>query len=424
MKTQTQSATSAATYFWSGSNRPGEIAALAKHGQAIGVAVDALDKAGRGLRSLELLGSKRISVNVAQNGSGKPILMLSRNRAELPTDDTEVRVGGQGFVFGFRKIAVNVARSAKGGSNVLSDLLRGMFGHDAGARGKGHRVTLERTAKGWAMSEVELEAAKSSGAKVFVDSGAFGEVSLNVPHKCSAKSKACRVGTCVGNGNFKHPEAEPFTFVDVKPIDDAEWIRRLDAYKRIALALGSNAFLVAPDKVGNQAETLRRLARYADRVRELRSLGAQIIVPLQRGEMTGAEFDSACSEVLGFSDYIRGIPSKKAAASVAEIAALSASLPADARIHLLGLGPFGDRFAEVVAAIGRAPELVFCDSVRIKALVGRTNGPNGGRRILTALTDRVKAALGFSGGSKLRPADADRVKFGALDAYFENHFAS
>jgi aspartate/glutamate racemase len=74
--------TTSATYFWSGSNRAGEIDALAANGQEIGVAVDALDKAGDGERALCALGAERplerIVVNVAQARGGKPILMFDR----------------------------------------------------------------------------------------------------------------------------------------------------------------------------------------------------------------------------------------------------------------------------------------------------------------------------------------------------------
>lgn len=388
-------ATDDALYFWSGSNRPGEITALAQHGHAIGVSVDALDRGGRGIAALEdLAPGKRAVVNVTQT-NGRPILMLGSSRDKLPTGDVEVEADGKRLTFGFRKIAVNVAKAAQGGANVLGSVLRGMFGEDAGARGKGHKAVIELTSAGWQMSAEDLKAAKISGAKVFVDSGAFGEVKFS-------------------------PELGKM--VDVRPISDEDWRERLAAYHRITTALGSNTYLVAPDKVGDQDETLRRLERYAPEMRKLRDMGAHIIVPIQLGEMTGADFDRACSEVLGFSDYIRGIPSKKAAATIEEIAELSASLPEDARIHLLGLGPFGERFQKVIAAIDRVPELVFCDSVRIKALVGRSNGPGGAPRILTILTDVAKRFFGLPLDRPAPLAFADRVKHHALDIYFSEHF--
>lgn len=386
----------AVAYFWSGSNRPGEILALARHGLSIGVAVDALDRAGRAMRALLALAApRRIVVNVARASGDRPILMIDRRRdADLPTGDVLVDVAGRLVVLGFRKIAVNVARAAEGGANLLGSLLRGLFGDDAGERGAGHRCALERTPSGWRLTSAELDAIRAKGSRVFVDSGAFGEVQWS-------------------------PELG--RMVDVRPISDADWRERLDAYEHIAGALGDRAFLVAPDKVGDQAETLRRLELYAPRIRRLRELGANLIVPIQRGELDGAAFDRECSRVLGFDDYVRGVPSKKAAASIEEIAALSHALPSTARVHLLGLGPFGDRYDAVITAIARAPELITCDSVRLKALVGRKNGPGYGPRILTRLTDRVKEVLGLV-GKRLTIEEADRVKFESLDLYFARHF--
>ena len=385
------------SYFWSGSNRPGEILALAKHGKGIGVSLADLDARGLGLATLLELAedtAERVVVNVTQARGGAPILMLGRNRSALPTGDVEVEVDEGRVVLGFRRIAVNVARALEGGANRLGSLLRGMFGESAGGRGEGHRVAFVRSAGGWRMSDAALAAVKASGSTVFVDSGAFAEVEF---------------------------DGELGRFVDVNPITGADWLERLADYHRIAAALGDRAYLVAPDKVGDQAETLARLERYAPEVRALRDLGANVIVPIQRGALSAAEFDLECSRVLGFDDYIRGIPSKKAAATPAEIAALSAELPASVRVHLLGMGPASEGYDETVAAIGRPAALVFCDSVRIRALVGRKNGPGGGPRILTTLNDAAKAALGIVGRTPARFAAA--VKFAALDAYFSAHYA-
>lgn len=390
-------------YFWSGSNRAGEIQALAKHDQHVGIAVNSLDRRGRALAvllSLGQLSSKnvRIEISVTRNRNHQPILMFNRERAaqaELPEGDVPVLVKGRRLLMGFRKCAVNVARSETAGINLLGRMLQRIFGRMAGFRGRGHRVALELTAKGWMLTDARLEELRAegpSGSLVFVDSGAFGEV---------------RFDPSVGR------------MVTVDPITHEEWVRRLHTYRRIAKALGERCYLVAPDKVGDQAETLRRLERYRDEVRDLRDLGANIIVPIQRGEMTGAEFDRECARVLGFSDYVRGIPSKKAAATVEEIGELSRALPRDARIHLLGLGPFGSRYHRVIEAIGRAPELVTCDSVRIKALVGRSNGPGGGPRPLTRLADRVRSALGLSG--RLSSKQAETVKREALDMYLAEY---
>lgn len=353
------------TYFWSGSNHAGEIDGLARAGRNIGVAIHQLDAKGQALGALlDLAPLSRVVVNVQRNSSGRAILMLGRKRDLLPAGDATVDVDGEQLVVGFRRIAANVARAALGAANKLDSVLRGWFGDDAGRPGSGHRVVVELSRSGWRMSPAQLDELAASGSRVFVDSGAFSEVTFGA------------------NG----PTV-------VAPITDADWRERLAAMTRIGERLGSRAYLVAPDQVGDQAETLRRLERYAEAVRGWRRAGANVIVVLQAGELSQSEMDRQVTELLGFGDYVRGIPSKKAAASTEQIAALVTELPRGARVHLLGLGPHSPRFAQVVDAIEAAGNdvVIYCDSVRLKALVGRSNGRGGSARILTALRDQVIA---------------------------------
>lgn len=393
-----------ATYFMSGSNHAGEIEAMSRFGQAYGVAVDALDKSGNAMGAMTSR-RKSVVVGVTRNAAGKPIVMFNRDRdqySDLPEGDVPVIVDGQELVVGFRKVAANVAKVAGKGANVLGQALKGLFGAAAGERGAGHKVVIELTPAGWEMSKAELDAIKASGAEVFVDSGAFSEVQLNAPAK---------------DGSLPFPGEAPFSFVTVNEITDAEWNRRLDLYTQVAAALGDRAYLVAPDKVGDQTVTLERLAKYADRVRELRALGANIIVPIQKGAMAQIDFDAAVTEVLGFSDYVRGIPSKKAAATVEEIATFANALDANARIHLLGLGPDSRRYPAVMEALANRTAALFCDSVRLRALVGRTNGKGGGPRVLTQLRDHAETLVAATVRGFER---ARRVKFLSVSAYLSN----
>lgn len=189
---------------------------------------------------------------------------------------------------------------------------------------------------------------------VFVDSGAFSEVTPNFP------------------GTKGFDAAMPVGINVTAPISDDEWKRRLAIYKRLAVALGDNLYPVAPDMVGFQAETLERLERYAPEVRELRELGANVIVPLQ-GSPDGlslSEMDARVCEILGFDDYVRGIPSNKAPATVESILELLTRAEVKA-VHLLGIGPkagrkFLDRLEAIKAA--RADVEVLCDAVLITSL--------------------------------------------------------
>lgn len=218
-----------------------------------------------------------------------------------------------------------------------------------------------------------------------------------------------------------------------KLITDEEWSRRLDVYDRLVriwhrtsdegdIYTKSEAllYLVAPDMVGNQSVTLQRLNCYAKRlIRMAKHPRVKIIVPLQNGEMSLADFDRQVRQVFakqgtpGFH-YIRGIPSKKRATTTADIAALVQALQddqvPDLQLHLLGLGPDSPRFQEVSELLGSIP--FSCDSVRMRALVGKTNGKGGGPRPLTAAYDKWK--------KQMPGRDARTHKFNAYWEIFKN----
>lgn len=218
-------------------------------------------------------------------------------------------------------------------------------------------------------AEAALAALAGSGLKVFVDSGAFGEVSFE------------------GGWHI------------VREITDAEWELRLDLYVRLARVLGSQLYAVAPDCVGNQELTLARLARYADRVREIAALGANVIVAVQKGRASQADFLASARAILGDVDLVVGVPSKKGATTLDELRELGAALPAGTRVHLLGKGVHSRDFDAYAEAIEHC--VVFSDSVRICAMVGR-----GGRRPrrLTAQADAVRAEAGLAERGRLTEA--------------------
>lgn len=149
------------------------------------------------------------------------------------------------------------------------------------------------------------EAVAHHAVNVFVDSGAFAEVAV--------VDGALRV---------------------VRPLSEADWEVRLALYERLARSCGRHAYLVAPDRVGEQQETLARLRRWAPRLRALRLvhgdawLGPRLIVPLQRGALPLADFAGACCDALELTDdeVVWGLPSKKAATSLRELS-LRAELP-------------------------------------------------------------------------------------------------
>lgn len=254
---------------------------------------------------------------------------------------------------------------------------------------------------------------------MFVDSGAFGEVEFSPLER---------------------------RFVVKKPITD--WRHRLDVYEEIAEAWGRRTMLVCPDLVGDQQGTLERLDRYSTRMQHLADYyGARLIVPLQGGRMDMVDFGLAARQIMdGHPRMVWGIPSKKAATHPRDLAAFAKGVgaaedayiketgqqPMPAWFHLLGCAPsMGDVLGGVdylglLAAIRQhLPDaVVTCDSVRMRGLVGRTNGKGGSVNVLTAAQDRARAA-GVRGSRAVKAAAAEAVYRAelegraALDAWLE-----
>ncbi len=195
----------------------------------------------------------------------------------------------------------------------------------------------------------------------------------------------------------------------VAPISHDEWLRRLGAYSRLADALGRHVYCVAPDCVAHQPETLDRLRLYAEQVRQLAEKRAQIIVPVQKGALSMAAAWTASLEILGAGEWIAGVPMKKDATKLEELVAFVREARPE-RLHLLGLGPSSPAFRETLDAVRRAsPGIeITCDSVLLRRLVGRTNGPGGGPRAVTAAQDEARA-LGMTASTDLKRYAAAKV---------------
>ncbi len=142
---------------------------------------------------------------------------------------------------------------------------------------------------------------------LFADSGAFTEISF--------------------------ASGEP---VIAAPIAHKDWIVRLDIYRQLAEAHGSSLFVVAPDMVANQQETLRRLTAYRSQLQEIASLNAQILIPVQTGELSPIEFYHQAVAIAGLP-LVPAFPMKKAASSHADILTFVRNLR-PGRLHLLGMG--------------------------------------------------------------------------------------
>lgn len=214
-------------------------------------------------------------------------------------------------------------------------------------------------------------------ARLFVDSAAFSEVAFS---------------------------AELGRLVVVRPLTDADWRVRFRLYRWAAAAFGRRAFVVAPDLVGDQRATLERMERYAREVRQVAELGATVIAPVQKGELAMSTMFARCAELLAIpaEQLVAGVPMKKDATGLADLADLAASLAPRARVHLLGLGPESKRFAPAIATVrSRRPDArITSDSVTLRRLVGRTNGRGGGPRVLTRHQEAARAECSHPGAVK------------------------
>jgi len=233
---------------------------------------------------------------------------------------------------------------------------------------------------------------------IFVDSGAFSEV-----------DKQLKV---------------------VKPITHEMWLRRMEWYQTLAGYLGPQLYLVAPDKVADQAGTLERLRRYAAPLRDMvERFQIRVIVPLQRGrrdkqgnllpgQLDAVEMADTARDILGF-DYVAGFPLMKAPMTDDEIIGfLQYRQPS--RVHLLGKGPTAPRIPRILEIFADlAPEtIISMDSVRQKSLVGWTKAPGGGPAPYTLtqrIVERSIQAREFAKG--LRETPEYQTKIGTPKAY-------
>lgn len=263
-----------------------------------------------------------------------------------------------------------------------------------------------------------LLALAGTGIRVFVDSGAFGEVDFNFPNATGRPKKNRRskrqielgMVATTPPGGLPYPK-RPIGPLILEEITPAQWRIRLETYRVLAEGLGSQVYLVAPDCVGHQDETIRRLHTYAGEIRALRKLGANIIVAMQKavtldaqhldpdapgiplGRLSREALDARIESILGFDDFVRGMPMRNRTTTPDEVVAFLKARPHVKRIHLLGFGPASRGYVAALKKLASVrsdarPDLdLTCDSVLVVAHKGKTNGPGGGPRRLTKAED-------------------------------------
>ena len=237
-----------------------------------------------------------------------------------------------------------------------------------------------------------LENLAGKGVKVFVDSGAFGEVTF--------------------------PKNGPP--IVKKPITHEDWNRRFATYERLARALGDQLTIVAPDRVGSQEVTLERMSRYAEATYENGAmLGARVLVPVQKGEIPMDRFYQMQADALGFDIgvndqpdprgldgyYVPAMPMMKDATTPEQVGEFVAKVRPP-EIHLLGMGPSNRKLEETVAAIRNAsPDTVITmDSNLLGSKQGRdrkkTSDNPTGARAFTFAQDKIERQMNMLMGPR------------------------
>ncbi len=181
-----------------------------------------------------------------------------------------------------------------------------------------------------------------SSLPVFADSGAFSEV------------------TMTGEG----PRV-------THPIGDRSWLERLALYLRLARTLGKQLYVVAPDRVADQKETLRLIERYRSELQEIARTGARVLVPIQRGELSPESFYAAALVAAGMA-LVPALPMKKAAVFHTDVLSFVDAIRPE-RLHLLGMG-YERRAARSLVRnlLCLFPDLsISLDSNRLRAVTGR-----------------------------------------------------
>jgi hypothetical protein len=106
-------------------------------------------------------------------------------------------------------------------------------------------------------------------------------------------------------------------------------------------------------------------------------------------DLSREALDARIESILGFDDFVRGMPMRNRTTTPGEVVAFLKARPHVTRIHLLGFGPAARDYVGTLKKLGAVrPDLdLTCDSVLLVAHRGKTNGPGGGPRRLTKAED-------------------------------------
>lgn len=149
--------------------------------------------------------------------------------------------------------------------------------------------------------------------KLFVDSGAFHEINPDLTTRLE--------------------------------LTKAQFDKAIDEiYQPLAEVWGERLYVVAPDKVADQDETLRRLNRHKSQLEKLGKTGCNIIGVVQKSPTRSMyDFHELLNEFfqsIGIPEWVRGLPLNKSPVKPDDVADMLRKAKPFKSLHLLGKSPY------------------------------------------------------------------------------------
>lgn len=160
-------------------------------------------------------------------------------------------------------------------------------------------------------------------------------------------SKMLTIPKYLNAGGAVFIDSGAFTaFKTGEQVDFDEVLRCYEFVAEMADDGARGLYVVSPDAVGDQQETLRLIALYRTRLLALIDTGCNLVMPIQRGAIPANDMLQAVKTILGTSQFVAGIPSNAEAMSVEECATI-----AHHAFHILGRVQMNDEQVARIAAL-------------------------------------------------------------------------
>jgi hypothetical protein len=213
-----------------------------------------------------------------------------------------------------------------------------------------------------------------SGASRPADFKGFADARVPVGVTATELSGPVRthVVTYLNDGGQVFVDSGAFAALKGKAVDFDKVVAHYEALAAATTNKGG-LHVVAPDVIGNDAQTALVQARYADRLRALVDAGVNVVVPVQKGRNTLATSIRNAQRLVPGATI--GIPSNAEAFAPRDVATALRELgdQRPAAVHLLGLGEQNPGFDAAVAAIrAAAPGIqISSDSNRLASMFSK-----------------------------------------------------